>query len=103
MISEMKSSNELNEVFWSVLSIKRDLTGDGRCWSYTYISQWEELYYEAFERKPHYYVFSSFTTFLYFIYFCFFLLNQVIGITGPEIILSIRRLTSSNVALQCTT
>ena len=54
----MKSSNELNEVFWAVLSIKGDHTAAGRSWSpQSYISQWEEIYFEAYERKPHDHVF----------------------------------------------
>lgn len=97
----MKSSNEMNKVFWAGLSIKGDHTVAGRVWSpQSDICQWEEVYFEAFEGNNIIYFFSSFTTFLFIsIYFCFLLLNQVIGIAQTET-LSINRPTNSNVALQ---
>lgn len=100
MISEMKSSNELNKVFWAVLSIKGDRTVSGRVWSpRSDICQWKELRFEAFEDNHIIYFFSSFTTLLFSIYFCFFLLNQVIITAQSETLLSINRPTNSNIAL----
>lgn len=84
----MKSSNELNEVFWAVLSIKGDHTAAGRSWSpQSYISQWEEIYFEAYERKPHDHVFYFLPHLFISIYFCSLLFNQVIGISRPETVL----------------
>lgn len=57
----MKSSNELNELFWVVRSIKGDHTVAGRSCSpqARYLRQWEELYFEAFKEKTHYFFSSS--------------------------------------------
>ena len=100
MISEMKSSNELNKLFWAVLSIKGDHTVAGRVWSpRSDKCQWEEPCFEVFEDNHIIYFFSSFTTFLFSIYFCFLLLNQVIITAQSETLLNINRPTNSNIVL----
>ena len=73
----MKSFNELNKVFWAVLSIKGDHTVAGRVWSpRSDICQWEELCFEAFEDNHIIYFFSSFSTFLFFYLFLFLIIKS---------------------------
>lgn len=84
MISEMKSSNELNEVFWAVLSIKGDHTAPGRFGPHSLIYVSGKRFILKHLRGNHTISFLLLHFFLS-IYFYFLLLSQIIGLAETDL------------------